>query len=199
MQLLFPGWWVISGLCLLVLALAIGKSARTSILVDSRGRYSLNHFQVVLWTLTILSAFVAALVMSDFDTSKIKIGNDLLGLMGIAVASAVGSTAVKGVKDAPGSDVKVAREGSEVEEPGGDKKTIAAKVSQIWLEEEGQFADQVISITKFQGFIFTLVAWLAFIALALKAKGLPALPEELVWLLGISQAGYVGGKVPDKK
>jgi hypothetical protein len=76
--------------------------------------------------------------------------------------------------------------------------TIKPHFSQIWLEEEGDGADQVISITKYQNFIFTLVVIAFYIVAAWRLGGLPELPESIVWLIGISHAGYVGGKIPDK-
>ena len=43
------------------------------------------------------------------------------------------------------------------------------------------------------------MAWAAYLVLAGKVGGFPALPESVVWLIGVSHAGYVGGKVPNKK
>ena len=186
----FAGMWGISFVLLVGLAAAIGRVTlknMTGLLIDSRGRYSLTHFQVVVWTLIILSAYLAVLVNSQFDASKLKIGEQLLALMGIAAGSAVLSAGVKAAKDASDS-AKVAK----------CDNAHPAKFSQIWLEEEGDLADKVVSITKYQGFIFTLVALVFFISLAAKAQGMPELPEDLVWLLGISHAGYVGGKLPNK-
>ena len=60
-------------------------------------------------------------------------------------------------------------------------------------------AGKVISITKYQNFIFTLVILAYYVGAAIQAGGLPALPKEVVWLIGISHAGYVGGKVPNRQ
>lgn len=192
--------WPISALVLLVVAWGIGKAANGSalgILIDDRGRHSLTHFQTVLWTITILSSLVAVFVARGFDASSLVIPRELLGLMGVSAGSAVLSTAVKATKDALGSRAAVAFDGREVVRFDGSKDTIRAKLSQIWLQEEGDQADHVVSITKFQNFVFTLVVFVAYVGIAWRTSGLPSLPDNVVWLIGISHAGYVGGKVPD--
>ena len=200
----FYGWWIVFALFLLILAAAVGRVATgklTGILVDSRGRFSLTHLQTVAWTLLILSAFAGVLVASDFDVGKAKLSSDLLALMGIATGSAVLSTGVKAVKDAPGSSADVAKDGRAIPTAAqvGGANVIKAKFSQIWLEEEGDFADKIVSIAKFQNFVFTLAALAMFISLVIAAKGLPAaFPDNFLAILGISHAGYVAGKIPNK-
>jgi hypothetical protein len=197
--------WFVSALILGIFACYACGSATgkyLGILIDSRGRFSLTHFQVVAWTILILSAFAATLIVAVFDIAKIKLSNDLLGLMEIAAGSAVISTAVKSVKDAPDSTAKIARDGAGAAPvvPAAPAPVYRPKFSRLWLEEEGEFADKVVSITKFQNFIFTLVALATFISLAVKTGSLPqALPENFLVLLGISHAGYMEGKIPDKK
>jgi hypothetical protein len=197
----FQIWWLVSFSVLLVVAIAIGLRATqkyTGILIDGRGRYSLTHFQIVLWTIVILSSALGVLISTGFDTTHFVLSPQLLGLMGISAGSAVLAAGVKGTKDAPGSTANVARAGAFTLR-NGKQTTIAAGIAQIWLEEEGDQADKVVSITKYQNFIFTLVILCFYVTIALKKGGLPVLPDNVVWLIGISHAGYVGGKVPDKK
>jgi len=73
-----------------------------------------------------------------------------------------------------------------------------ARIAQIWLLEEGDLRDQVIDVTKFQGFVFTLVILWVYVGLAWAGKVIPELPENVVTLIGISHAGYVGGKMPNR-
>ncbi len=50
--------WGISGAVLLGLAIAVGVAVTSridGILIDERGRYSLTHLQLCLWTIVILS------------------------------------------------------------------------------------------------------------------------------------------------
>ena len=196
----FHAWWIVSGLVLLGLAVLIGTKTTKQylgILIDGRGRYSLTHFQIVLWTIVILSSALGVLIAKGFDPTSFGFSPQLLGLMGISAGSAVLATGVKGAKDAPGATANVARAGT-FALSNGITTTITPHFAQIWLEEEGDQADKVVSITKYQNFIFTLVIVGFYVTLAWKAGGLPTLPDNVVWLIGISHAGYVGGKVPDK-
>ena len=193
--------WGVSGVALLLLAGWVGKASPQGeilgILIDTRGRYSLTHLQIVLWTIVILSSFLGVLVAHGWDAASISFPPELLGLMGISAGSAVCATGVKGAKDASGS-AKIARQGAKFPEPDGTTRIISKSLAQIWLEEEGSEADKVVSITKFQNFIFTLVILVVYISIASKSGGLPQLPDNVVWLIGISHAGYVGGKIPNK-
>lgn len=196
----FHAWWIISTLALLGLAVVIGKVTTKrylGILIDGRGRYSLTHFQTVLWTIVILSSALGVLISIGFDPAKFEFPKVLLGLMGISAGSAVLATGVKGAKDAPGSTANVARAGT-FQPTGGPPTTITPSFAQIWLEEEGDMADKVVNITKYQNFIFTLVIVGFYVTIAWKEGALPVLPENVVWLIGISHAGYVGAKVPNK-
>lgn len=201
----FESYWLGCGAVLLALAIYIGWTSTgryAGVLIDSRGRFSLTHLQVVAWTLLILSAYLGALLAAGFDHSQVRLSSELLSLMGIAAGSAVLSTGVKSAKDDPQSRAVVRKMPAPRTVPGADAVAPAApraRLAQIWLDEEGRLADQVVDIAKFQNLIFTLVACFTFVALALKTDGLPlALPEHLVTLLGISHAGYVGGKIPNK-
>jgi len=197
----FQVWWMLSLLALLALARWVGRQTgpgNLGILIDGRGRYSLTHFQVVLWTLVILSSVLGVLISQGFDPQAVQISPELLGLMGISAGSGVLVTGVKENKEAPGARANVARVGP-FTLSNGKKTTITPRLAQIWLEEEGDQADKVVSITKYQNFISTLVILGFYFTAAWKSGGLPELPEGIVWLIGISQAGYVGGKVPDKK
>jgi len=197
----FVLWWFVSLLALLFLAVCAGRQTgrgNLGILIDSRGRYSLTHFQITLWTIVILSSVLGVLISQGFQTNDFQIPPQLLGLMGISAGSGVLATGVKGTKDAPGAPANVARAGTFTLSD-GTTSTIAPCFSQIWLEEEGDQADKVVNITKYQNFIFTLVILGFYVSMALKSGTLPTLPDNLVWLIGISQAGYVGGKVPNKK
>jgi hypothetical protein len=199
--MLFLVSWFLSFLALVGLAVWIGGQTGKGILgilIDQRGRYSLTHFQLVLWTIVILSSAIGVLISSKLDATKLVLPPELLALMGISAGSAVLSTGVKATKDALGSTARVARAG-DFKLSTGAPETITPHLAQIWLEEEGDLADKVVSITKYQNFIFTLVILCIYVALAVKEGGLPALPESVVWLIGISHAGYVGGKVPNKQ
>lgn len=193
--------WVGSGVVLIILAGWLGHRVSSDrnvfwILIDSRGRYSLTHFQIVGWTLLILSAFLGAFFGYRMDPAKMVITPELLALMGISAGSAVFATGVKGAKDASGS--RIARV-PEYRLSDGSRWAVTRSFAQVWLEEEGDLADEVINITKLQNFVFTVVAYVVFFFLVVKTAALPQLPESVIWLIGISHGGYVAGKMPGRK
>src|SRR5262249_35289596 len=85
------------------------------------------------------------------------------------------------------------------------KKVIKPHFSQVFMQEEGAQIDQVIDVAKFQNFILTLALGITYVVLLwqLPKPGYPNLdlPQgqgNILWLLGISHAGYLGGKLPTK-
>ena len=235
--------WVISTAVLIGFAAVLGMRAATKslsgILVDSRGRYSLTHFQASVWTILILGSLIAVLIAASFDPTKLKLSPELLGLMGIVAGSAVFATAVKASKDAT-RGAKVARAGDTIKAFGPTLRppptpvtppasttmlvassaqsagspaitassamtsspgmiTVKPHFAQIWMEEEGDLAEQVISITKFQNFVITLAIAGVYVAMTWIQNAMPDLPDNIVALIGISHAGYVGGKMPSMK
>jgi hypothetical protein len=195
--------WAISGAVFLILAVVVGHAATSridGILIDERGRYSLTHFQFVLWTIVILSLFsgmfFGRLVHGVPNPLQITIPSALVGLFGIVAGSAVTATTVKRTKDTTRGEAVAASGGTDW----------SPKLSQIFSVEEGAFADNAIDIGKFQAFIVTIVFAIAYIALAVHTIGtaafpqaidaLPGFPTALLTLLGISQGAYITAKVP---
>jgi hypothetical protein len=76
------------------------------------------------------------------------------------------------------------------------------------MTEEGEYADDVVDVTKFQSFGITIVLVVAYVAMAISAiseagsaanvTALPDLKGTFLVLLGISYAGYAGGKLPQQ-
>ena len=203
----FYVWWFVFLVALLLLAGWIGKRTKAGagylgILVDQRVRYSLTHFQIVLWTIVILSSLLAVLVSQRLDPRNVEIPPELLGLMGISAGSAVLATAVKAGKDAGDQFGSIARGIDTLTASHVTIKGTKPHFAQMWLEEEGDQAEKVVNITKYQNFILTIVILCVYVTLAWesgKLGKLPVLPEKVVWLIGISHAGYVGGKIPNQK
>ena len=88
--------WALSAVALILFAGLAGKqstiggmSSYLGILIDARQRYSLNRFQVVIWTLLVLSTFLGLLfseVVGNGDFVKVTtIPQPLLILMEISV------------------------------------------------------------------------------------------------------------------
>lgn len=202
----FHAAWAISALIILSLAWWAGRATTkqlVGILFDERGRFSLNHLQLVMWTVLGLSSLMglllARLSAGEADLLRFTIPQELLVLMGISVGSATIAGAAKSAKDAS-STAKIGRLGATFT-AGTSTRTIGRHFAQVFQQEEGEQADQVVDITKFQNFVFTIMTGVAFVVLVWNQAtldGLPPLPDQMLWLLGISHAGYVGGKLPTR-
>lgn len=199
--------WAISALVIILFAMLIGrKSASTNVLAiffDFRGRYSLTRFQISMWTILVLSllsgVFFARLIGGVDFPLNITIPSELLILMGISVGSTVTSEAIKAEKDK--------KKGLEIARVTNGR---GAKFSQVYLAEEGEAGkDEAIDITKFQNFLLTLIVLIAYVAATIvyingkstisELNALPGLSSTILTLIGISHAGYIAGKLPDKK
>lgn len=195
--------WAVAAVVMLLAAAYLGVRVRGSmlgVLIDTRGRFSLSHFQLVLWTFVVLSliAGVAAgrLLAAVPDALSFSIPSTLLAVMGINIASSAGAIVVKSAKDVQAPERIAASDASD-----------RPHFSQIFLIEEGALADKVIDITKFQSFWFTLIlvaAYVVFAAIRISELGtavtaLPEFNETFVLLLSISHAGYLAGKMPARQ
>jgi hypothetical protein len=203
--------WAIVALVLIPVAGLIGRNAKyikedgtegdknwLGILIDDRLRFSLTHLQVVLWTLVIISLLTAIFLARLFgevcpgEALNIQIPAEILTLAGISGGSAVVATATKSTRtDKVRKKIK------------DDKKP--TRFYQVFMVEEGENMDKVIDVTKFQNFFFTLIAVMAYIALVVSElsavsipAGFPDFGKDILWLIGISHAAYVGGKFPEK-
>jgi uncharacterized membrane protein len=196
--------WAVSALAIAALAALLGFAVTPGrgifgILIDHRGRYSLTHFQIVMWTIVVLSlisgVFWGRLVAGLDDPLEFSIPDEVLGLLGISLGSTVAATAVKSAKDATEPNRIAASNALDPPRP-----------AQLFLLEEGVNADKVIDVSKFQNFIITVVLVVAYVALAIEAidqagsaEALTALPTfsgTFLVLLGISHGAYVIGKLP---
>jgi hypothetical protein len=195
-------WWGGSAVFLLALGLGVGFVATRQLLgllIDSRGRYSLTHLQLSLWTVVVLSLVAGVFFgrwQHNVDPLGFTIPSVVLALLGISVGSAATVTAAKVAK----STTRPANVAAAA--PGPWRPSLI----QIFLLEEGTYADQVVDISKFQNFVITVVLVLAYIGLAVhtitaagtaaKVTALPGFSATFLILLGISHAGYLAGKLP---
>lgn len=141
--------------------------------------YSLSKCQLIAWTAVAIFGYVyvllcRTLIQWDFHFPPIPNGwPTLLGVSAATTVAAVGITVNRGSK------------GAGLIEP--------------------SFADFISSggmVTgdRFQFFVWTLVGFLGFLLLVLLAdpstlKEVPDVPQGFLYLMGISAAGYLGGKV----
>ena len=195
--------WLISAGAMVLLAVLLGLRGRgrvLGILVDSRGRYSLAQFQLVIWTILLISlvsgVFWGRLAEGSANPFDFTVPPDLVGVLGIALASTMMSGVVKASKDATYGDCVAA----------SDRVRDLPRLSQIFMQEEGPLADRVVDVTKFQNFVITLVLVIGYAALATTdvqnavtaahVTSVPGFSGAFITLLGISHAGYLAGKLP---
>lgn len=205
MEAVFVAWGIAAAV-LIGLAIGLGRVINrgwTGILIDERGRYSLTRMQLTLWSILVLSlicgVFVGRLKAVPSTALDFTIPGELLGVLGISAGSTALATAIKTTKDAANSGANIA-----ASDATGDKPRLA----QIFLVEEGEQADKIIDITKYQNFWFTIVLVAAYIALVIASfshladpselDGLPGFGPSFIVLLAISHATYIAGKVPTK-
>jgi len=180
---------------------------------------SLSRFQAVLWTVLILADYATILLgrawqgMSLTD-AKDMLRPDLLALMGISYASAVGTSIVhanKSGKPTPANAVADAQ--ANLNDNAGNftaaqgvmykNKDIGdAQVGDMFQGDELCDA-HTADLSKVQMFFFTIVSAVVFLGTAdamftnMKSIGdvlIPQLPENLIALMGISHAAYLGNK-----
>jgi len=213
-------WVEVFALTALMIAVGVSVTQRFwGILINERNVMSLSRFQAVLWTVLILADYATILLgrawqgMSLVD-AKDLLRPDLLMLMGISYGSAVGTSIVnanKAGKRTPPTAVADAQ-ANLGDEAGNftaaqgvmykNKDISDANVGDLFQGDE--LADaHTTDLSKVQMFFFTIVSAVVFLGTAdamftnMKSIGdvlIPQLPENLIALMGISHAAYLGNK-----
>ena len=217
--------WLINLVLMFVIMGIIGLTVGRrfwAIFVDNRNMVSLSRFQVVIWTLVILSAFWTSALGRVADSTvnpekyicsdpavpcstpaDLNLPAEVWALMGISMTSSVAATLIKENK------------GQEAVTFEGDPERNRGALAIRPPAETPQFADMFhtetagskvfVDMSKVQNFFFTIVAVLTY-ATALGgamivAKDIstfqqfPILSDGLIGILGISHAGYLTSKV----
>jgi hypothetical protein len=201
--------WAIGTVLYVVLVITTGLATGNGwlgILVDARGRYSLSRLQLVLWMGVVLpliaAAFTGRLTVSGVDPFDFAIPAAVLGVIGISIGSTVVAGGIKAHKDSVRPDMVAASP------PGG------AVLVQLLLLEEGPDADRTVDLTKIQQLVITVILVGAYVASTTHTflghgpgvpiqgpadiTSLPDFDSTFLLLLGISQTGYLAGKVPNR-
>ncbi|RJL26562.1 hypothetical protein [Bailinhaonella thermotolerans] len=195
--------WAVSAGGLVLVALLASLAIRRGllgILIDSRGRYSLTHFQAVVWTFVVFSlisgVFWGRYLAGEANPLEFVIPGELFGALGISLGSAMIAGVIKGSKDSLHPEGIAASE----------KHRDPPRWAQVYLLEQGPLADRVIDVTKFQNFVITIILVAAYGALTAReiaavpegevVKALPEFSTTFLTLLAISHAGYLAGKLP---
>ncbi len=166
--------------------------------IDERNKVSLSRLQMLLWTVVVLSAYLAAALArvaagTTPDPLAIAVPDTLWMLLGISMTSLVGSPLIKGAKVERGAG-EAAANPIKRNASSGD-----ARWSDLFKgEETNNFS--YLDIAKVQMFFFTLVLVFAYTLLIARAMAggsfteFPDLAPGMVALLGISHAGYLTNK-----
>lgn len=152
-------------------------------------KYSLSRFQMYLWTVLILVAFIAA-ALAKLDLPNIP--SNLYILMGINLAAAVGSTAIHTAKTAkpPATPTTTAP-------ASGGKPNF---VADVFFESGGKAS---VDLPRTQMFVWTIIIAVSFIVLSINEFRignpiLPDVPTGVLALMGISHGAYLGSKAAEK-
>lgn len=221
--------WLLSLFCLTALFFFAGYRITfvwRGALIDSRNLISLSRFQMVVWTLLVLSAYFAGvlcnLALGSDSPLEIAIPVQLWILMGISTASMVGSPLILSTKAAkvptPEEKTKVfsllALQGdsdSSLDTNGllvTNKSAAKARWSDmITGEETGNGAH--LDLSRIQMLFFTLIVAIAYgIAIAnmfvysgeTGVVTMPNIDESMLSLIAISHGGYLVSKgLPNSK
>jgi hypothetical protein len=139
--------------------------------ITAGGAYSLSLTQVVVWTLVTIFGLTYVWIMTEGILAP---SSQELMLLGIG-----GFTAVLSGLSRPGSD---------------DSGAAAPRPAREPALRDLVTMDGRANVFKFQMLVFTLISAAIVVKELIESCGFPALPPELVTLMGISSATYVGNK-----
>lgn len=209
---------LVTGFCA---ALGVAINGRAAgLLIDDRNRISLSRLQACAWSVLVLSALLTALMFRVLagapDPIAVDIPGDLLVAMGISGGSLAMSPAVLRLKAAQSPPAGMAAQtAAKLGDPADEAPcqgllyvrggASGARWLDLFRGEEVCNA-AAPDLSKVQQFLMTVVVlgayaaalWRMFAGAAVNgAAGLAALPDfspNLVWLMGLSHAGYLAYK-----
>jgi len=208
-------YWILTAVLMIFFLGVIGKAVNgrwTGILIDERKVMSLSRFQIVIWTVIILSAFLtiatAGIFAGKSDPLNIKIDWHLWALLGISSTSLVGTPLILDDKKKKTVRPEVMERNQYLNVP---REGIVFK----YLDDNSaRFTDMFegdetgnqlnVDMSKVQMFFFTVISALSYIVLLFNeflAPGiptsLPVPPEGLIAILTISHGTYLTYKIAD--
>jgi hypothetical protein len=232
-----PYTWIGEFFALLILLIIVGKATPIKdgsikdpcdnskkwyrFFIDERNQMSLSRFQLVMWTLVVISAYFT-MVLYNLHTSNIldamviAVPSELWTVLGISVTALVGTNLILGGKkdQIPKDDygIKTAdeKEGNE------DNKGLVREgvVCKNDFECQAKFTDiftgdelaecSNVNLAKVQMFFFTIIILIGYSALLLYIMSsassqtpfaaintFPEISQDLAILLAISNGGYL--------
>lgn len=211
--------WVLSLILLAVFVVLAGYAVTrrwNGFGIGRKGRLSLSQSQTLFWTVLVLSAYLGAVATNvrteAAEALAVGVPESLWGILGISAASLVGSPLLLRGR----ADRAMQRGEADGEQEINDLRLDAqgridpgqARWSDL-IENEGAGNKErpVLDATRVQMVFFTVVVWLAYAyelgrlfydagagAGAGSIESLPEISGGMLALLGISHAGYLGGK-----
>lgn len=152
------------------------------ILDPETNSYSLSKFQLLVFSATFIFGYLYVLLarwLVQWQLGLPDVPSQLSGLLGISAATTVASTGLTAMNGSKGAGLQHPT-GADLITSGG-----------------------VVIAERFQFFVWTIIACCGFAALlvsqdAATLNGFPSLPEGLLYVMGVSAAGYLGGKAVRK-
>ncbi len=216
--------WVAVLVLMVITMAAVGAGVVGSpwgVLIDDRNKVSLSRFQLAVWTLLVLSSWLAAvfarLAADTPDPLAVAIPQPLWWLMGITTTSLVGSPLIRSTKldrsplPSERDDTLralAARAPSGIQTPAASPRGLilandtpaGARWTDMFMgEETGNGAN--VDMGKVQMFYFTVILVIAYAFAIVHLFGsagvpqeLPPVQESMLALLAISHAAYLTNK-----
>jgi hypothetical protein len=216
-----------TGIATFLALLGVAKFGRPGgILITQLNVMSLSRLQMATWTTLVLGFYAAAVFArlaagKSTDALSVAISGEIWGLLGISSAALVGSPLLLSFRRDKTTVAKTAvvdETAAKLQEKPADVMNNAqgplyanarpedARLSDIF--EGDELANTyMVDLAKVQMFVFTAVCALVWVISSIRflASGdvlldkaaLPALPEGMVTLLGVSNAGYLANKLVD--
>lgn len=216
--------WILTAILMFMFIVVLGlhtTGRALGILINERKLMSLSRFQIVVWTVVILSAyFTIAMERIRYgdinDPLAIEMDWRLWALMGISTTSLITAPMIHSGKKRREPDSKNLEKakkalGDKIIEKHregtlyGNAEISDAQITDMFEGDEITNA-AFLDMAKIQMFFFTVVAAMGYIVLLFhliftkdpsNLTSFPELPEGLVVILGISHAGYLGHKIVD--
>ena len=192
--------WIVSLVLLASIVLIVGRGVTGrwfGFLIDERNKMSLSRFQAVLWSLLILSAFLAAalinlhlkLLSSPTDALAITIPAELLALLGISGTSLVGAQLILHAKSQKLEQIATHLAANQADWYDMFKGDDAANAAYLDLSKLQMFYSTIILVLVY-GFALAGM-FMGGDPKSLAITAFPSLSATMVTLLGISHAGYL--------
>ncbi len=176
---------IITTLLLIIIALAkAGKRNPLFLICSQGGRLSLARSQITLWTVGIGST-VTAYGLIRFDVPEIP--ESLVALMGMSLATG-GVSHFQGWR----SEAHPARKG--VQETAQARRRYQPKLSHLVTDADAD-GKESLSLARAQMIFWTGVTLILFVVKSTLDGILWQVPWEVVWLMGMSQVGYLSPKM----